>query len=377
MDFDLSWVLWGLPIAFVLGWLASRLDLRQMRIENRQAPKAYFRGLNFLLNEQQDQAIDAFIEAVQNDPDTSELHFALGNLFRRRGEYERAVRVHEHLLSRGDLSRADRHRAQHALALDFLKAGLLDRAEEALRKLEGTAFEGQALLALLAIYERSRDWPQASEIAQKLEASGQGSFAGRQAHYLCEQAAGAPPEQAELLLRQAKKVAGGAARPGIDLAALQRRAGDAAAAFKTLSALAHSAPAAIPLVARPLTEAAVASGQQAAALEILQGSYELAPSLDVLEGIVALEPDATAAREWYVKHLEREPSLVAATKWLAGEKLEHEQFHPFVQSALDHAVKPLTRYRCAACGFEAKQHFWQCPGCQAWDSYPARRVEEL
>ena len=142
MDFDLSWVLWGLPIAFVLGWLASRLDLRQLRIENRQAPKAYFRGLNFLLNEQQDQAIDAFIEAVQNDPDTSELHFALGNLFRRRGEYERAVRVHEHLLSRGDLSRADRHRAQHALALDFLKAGLLDRAEEALRKLEGTRLRG-------------------------------------------------------------------------------------------------------------------------------------------------------------------------------------------------------------------------------------------
>ena len=128
MEFDLSWILLGLPLAFVLGWLASRFDLRQLRAENRRAPKAYFKGLNFLLNEQQDQAIDAFIEAVQNDPDTSELHFALGNLFRRRGEYDRAVRVHEHLLSRGDLSRTDRERAQHALALDFLKAGLLDRA---------------------------------------------------------------------------------------------------------------------------------------------------------------------------------------------------------------------------------------------------------
>ena len=377
MDFDLSWLLWGLPIAFVLGWLASRLDLRQLRIENRQAPKAYFRGLNFLLNEQQDQAIDAFIEAVQNDPDTSELHFALGNLFRRRGEYERAVRVHEHLLSRGDLSRADRHRAQHALALDFLRAGLLDRAEEALRKLEGTAFEGQALLALLAIYERSRDWAQASETAQKLDASGQGNFSGRQAHYLCEQAANAAPDQAEQLLRQAMKTAPGAARPGIDLAALQRRAGNAEGAFKTLSRLAHSAPAAIPLVTKPLAEAAIASGRQAQALEILRTSYELSPSLDVLDGIVALEPDTAVARDRYVKHLEREPSLVAASKWLAGEKLEHEQFHPYVQSALDHAVKPLTRYRCAACGFEAKQHFWQCPGCQAWDSYPARRVEEL
>ncbi|MDP3823040.1 MAG: lipopolysaccharide assembly protein LapB [Burkholderiales bacterium] len=377
MDFDPSWLLWGLPIAFVLGWIASRLDLRQLRIENRQAPKAYFRGLNFLLNEQQDQAIDAFIEAVQNDPDTTELHFALGNLFRRRGEYERAVRVHEHLLSRGDLSRAERHRAQHALALDFLKAGLLDRAEEALRKLEGTAFEGQALLALLAIYERSRDWPQASEIARKLEASGHGNFSGRQAHYLCEQAANAAPEQAERLLREAMKADPGAARPGIDLAALQRRAGNADAAFDTLASLGKSAPAAVPLVARHLTEAAIASGRQAQALALLRAGYEQSPSLDVLEGIVALEPDATEARSWYVKHLEREPSLVAATKWLAGERLEHEQFHPFVQGALDHAVKPLTRYRCAACGFEAKQHFWQCPGCQAWDSYPARRVEEL
>ena len=147
MVFDISWLLLGLPVAFILGWLASRLDLRQLRIENRQAPKAYFKGLNFLLNEQQDQAIDAFIEAVQSDPDTSELHFALGNLFRRRGEYERAVRVHEHLLSRGDLSKADRHRAQHALAMDYLKAGLLDRAEEALLKLEGTGFEAQARLA--------------------------------------------------------------------------------------------------------------------------------------------------------------------------------------------------------------------------------------
>jgi lipopolysaccharide biosynthesis regulator YciM len=177
MDFDLSWILLGLPVAFVLGWLASRLDLRQLRIENRQAPKAYFKGLNYLLNEQQDQAIDAFIEAVQNDPDTSELHFALGNLFRRRGEYERAVRVHEHLLSRGDLSRADRERAQHALALDFLKAGLLDRAEDALRKLEGTAFEAQARLALLAIYERSRDWAQATDIGASWKPAAKGTSA--------------------------------------------------------------------------------------------------------------------------------------------------------------------------------------------------------
>ncbi len=382
MDFDVTWLLLGLPIAFILGWLASRLDLRQLRIENRQAPKAYFKGLNFLLNEQQDQAIDAFIEAVQSDPDTSELHFALGNLFRRRGEYQRAVRVHEHLLSRGDLSKADRHRAQYALAMDFLKAGLLDRAEEALQKLEGTAFEAQARIALLANYERSRDWTHAAQIAQKLENSDHGSFSPRLAHYLCEQAAAAEPSAAQDLLRQAVQTAPGAPRPRLDLATSFQAAGQTEQALLTLEEAATRSPAAMPLIAGPMATLAIACEQGGRILDLLKRSYDASPSIDVLEGIVALEAATNGslgatARDWYVQHLEREPSLVAAAKWIAGEKLEHEQFHPQVQRALDHAVKPLTRYRCAACGFEAKQYFWQCPGCQTWDSYPARRVEEL
>ena len=385
MEFDLSLMLLALPVVFVLGWIASRFDVRQLRIENRQAPKAYFKGLNFLLNEQQDQAIDAFIEAVQNDPDTSELHFALGNLFRRRGEYERAVRVHQHLLSRGDLAQDDRHRAQHALALDYLKAGLLDRAEEALLKLDGTRFEGEARLALLANYERSRDWEHAALIAKKLESSGQGSFKGRLSHYLCEQSAACAAandmQQALEHLTQAMHIAPDAPRPRMDLARLQTQQGQPALACETLTQALTITPSAVGLIAPLLAQSAIAADQGVRALARLKAVYAHTPSLDVLDAIVALEaasgaPTATA-REWYARHLETEPSLVAAAKWIAGEKLEHEQFHPQVQRALDQAVKPLTRYRCAACGFEAKQHFWQCPGCQAWDSYPARRVEEL
>lgn len=385
MDFDLSAILLGLPLVFMAGWFASRLDLRQLRVENRQAPKAYFKGLNFLLNEQQDQAIDAFIEAVQNDPDTSELHFALGNLFRRRGEYERAVRVHEHLLSRGDLSEADRHRAQHALALDFLKAGLLDRAQAALHKLEGTAFETQARLALLASYERSRDWTQAAEVARKLAQTGQGNFDGRLGHYLCEQAATCLREgktdQAQALLKQALSTAPAAPRASIDLARLLAGQGDTEGACQLLERALDHAPAAAPLIAAQLALLASGSRRLPHILEKLEACYQQAPSLDLLDAIVSLQaltPGVSdTPRDWYVRHLEREPSLVAAARWIAGEKFEHEQFHPLVQRALDQAVKPLTRYRCAACGFEAGQHFWQCPGCQAWDSYPARRVEEL
>ncbi|MBK6651175.1 MAG: lipopolysaccharide assembly protein LapB [Betaproteobacteria bacterium] len=377
MEFDLSWILLGLPLAFGLGWMASRLDWRQLRIENRHAPKAYFRGLNFLLNEQQDKAIDAFIEAVQNDPDTSELHFALGNLFRRRGEYERAVRVHEHLLARADLGVPDRQRAQHALAMDFLKAGLLDRAESALRKLYDTPFESEAAIALLAIYERSRDWSQAAAIASHLEASGQGQFGARRAHYLCEQAAKVPADQATALLQQASRIACQTPRPGIELAALQMQAGLADDAFQALAATAQTVPGAMPLIAKPLAAAAIACHRQNEARQILSENYAQTATLDVMDALVTLDEGKGTPRNWYLRHLEREPSLIAAAQWIAGEKLEHEQFHPQVQRALDHAVKPLSRYRCAACGFEARQHFWQCPGCQSWDSYPSRRVEEL
>lgn len=369
--------------------MASRFDLRQLRLENRLAPKAYFKGLNYLLNEQQDKAIDAFIEAVQNDPDTSELHFALGNLFRRRGDYDRAVRVHEHLLSRGDLKQADHQRAQHALALDFLKAGLLDRAEVALKKLQGSPFQNDAELALLAIYERSRDWPSAAKITEALQASGVGDFRARQAHYLCETAAAMQKDErwadAKSLLEQAVATAPAHGRAYIELAQLLVKQGQSELAWLQLMQAAGASKAVLPLAAHDLARLASATGREAATWKLLIEYYDDQPSLDVLEAIVSLAEsqrltDGTETvnpRSWYVSHLEKHPSLVVAARWIAGEKLEHNQFHPLVQRALDHAVKPLSRYRCAACGFEARQHFWQCPGCQSWDSYPTRRVEEI
>jgi len=381
MEFDLSTLLIGLPLAFALGWLASRLDLRQMRVENRQSPKAYFRGLNFLLNEQQDQAIDAFIEAVQNDPDTSELHFALGNLFRRRGEYDRAVRVHEHLLARADLTQAERDRAQHALALDFLKAGLLDRAEAALHKLEGTAHEQDARLALLAIYERSRDWAQASAIAAKLDSSSHGSFAPRQAHYLCEQAqalvaAGQVQEALDQIAR-ARALAPQSPRPLIEQAQLLLQQGQAQAALQALLMVRQAAPQALPLVAALMARLAEQAGARETVLGILSQAQHEQPSIDLVQAIVTLESDPQRAREHFEQHLKTEASLLAASRWLAADPLMQADQAQGVRRAIERACGPLMRYRCAACGFEAKQHFWHCPGCQAWDSYPARRIEEL
>src|SRR5712692_2943920 len=148
MEFETWWLL-GIPIFFGLGWIAARVDINQLISESRSLPRGYFKGLNFLLNEQPDKAIDAFIEIVKLDPETAELHFALGNLFRRRGETERAIRVHQNLLHREDLPVSERDHALFELGQDFLKAGLLDRAEESLQMLTTGNYALGAQRALL------------------------------------------------------------------------------------------------------------------------------------------------------------------------------------------------------------------------------------
>src|SRR3954447_12304908 len=164
MEFETWWLL-AIPVFFGLGWIAARVDIYRLGSESRSWPRGYYKGLNFLLNEQPDQAIDAFIEIVKLDPETVDLHFALGNLFRRRGETERAIRVHQNLLSRPDLPAEQHLQAEFELGQDYLKAGLLDRAEESFNRLLATPHAVQAQRALLEIFQREKEWPRAIEAA--------------------------------------------------------------------------------------------------------------------------------------------------------------------------------------------------------------------
>jgi lipopolysaccharide biosynthesis regulator YciM len=389
MDFDFQWLLLGLPLFFILGWVGSRFDLRQLKRETRESPKAYYKGLSLLLNEQQDKAIDAFIQAVQNDPDTSELHFALGNLFRRRGEFERAVRVHQHLLGRADLPQGERERAQHALAQDFVKAGLFDRAEAAYRALEGTAYHTEARLALLNLYERSRDWRAAVEVAQQLETAGTGSFARRISHYWCELASAAEEQgradEAERSLQQALKADPSSARPWVMQGQRLWRAGKAAEAMDAWNELRLRDPASFTLVAPDFADAALACDRAPAAKAALEALLADAPRLDFLAAWAKVETDPETVANRYRVMLHAHPTLSAAREVLQQPAIAAsaaavgplaERSLADVRTAVTRAAKPLQRYRCAACGFEAQRHFWQCPGCLSWDSYPALRIEE-
>lgn len=383
MDFDLQWLLIGLPVAFALGWLASRFDLRQFRRDSRDAPRAYFKGLNLLLNEQQDKAIDAFIEAVQNDPDTTDLHFALGNLFRRRGEFERAVRVHQHLLQRADLPEAERHRAQHALAQDFFKAGLFDRAEQAYRALQGTRYDTEAQQALLSLFERSREWAQAIDVAARIEAAGGPSLSPRVAHYWCELAQAADdagkPDEATAALQRARQAEPTAARPLVMAGRRALQQGQPASALAAWDELQRCQPASFALVAQDYADAARACGREAQARASLQAHAAQQPGIDVQRALARLDPEprhAAEQRQQLLALMQRQPTLSAALDLLSLPGPLEGDALPVLRGAVAAAAKPLQRYRCAACGFEAQHWFWQCPGCLNWDSYPPRRVEE-
>ena len=390
MDFDQQWLLWALPVAFALGWIARNWDARQRRRELEGSQKVYYQGLNFLLNEQHDKAIDAFIEAVQQDPDTSELHLALGNLFRRRGEYERAVRVHQHVLGRADLPKSDRDRAQHGLAQDYLKAGLFDRAEAAYQALAGTSFDTESRLALLDLHERSRDWRAAVEVAEQLEKGGAGSFASRIAHYWCELGleadAARQPEAAVEALVRAREAAPSDARPLVLAGEQAATRGDHAEALRLWNTLMSVRPTAFNLVARRYAASARATGDAAGALVRLQALYEKTPTLDLLETIASLQADDGARQDKLLAHLRDPPTLAAAQALLAVPPASQGGANAAVlgqaevgavRDAVRRAARPLHRYRCAACGFEAEHYFWQCPGCLGWDTYPPQRLEDL
>ncbi len=187
MDLNL-WLVLGLAFFFGLGWIAARIDIKQIVSESRALPDSYFRGLNFLLNDNADKAIEAFIEVSKTEHQSAELQFALGGLFRRRGEVDRAIRMHQSLTERNDIGNEEKTQALFELAQDYLKAGLLDRAEAVFLDLRGTAYGRQTLRFLLDIYVQEKEWAKAIATSKDLEVSTALDLQMEIANYYCEMA---------------------------------------------------------------------------------------------------------------------------------------------------------------------------------------------
>lgn len=387
MEFETWWLL-GIPIFFGLGWIAARVDIRQLVSESRSLPRGYFKGLNFLLNEQPDKAIDAFIEIVKLDPETAELHFALGNLFRRRGETERAIRVHQNLLARPDLPLEHQVHAQYELGMDYLKAGLLDRAEETFNLLVDSTYSAQARRSLLEIYQREKEWKRAIEAAHGLQETGAGGRQKEIAQFYCELAEDelvhTHPDAALQMLEKAH----GADRKNVRSTLLTGDAylakGDTEAALLAWRRVEHQSVPHVALVAQRLMDGYRSVGRPQEGLNLLRSYMAEAASIDLLEvvfkAVIELE-GVQAANQLVSAELRRMPTLLGLDKLLEARLMEAPpEIRPelsVVQNLVHSYTQKLARYQCSRCGFKARQFYWQCPGCSQWETYPPRRTEEL
>lgn len=428
MDFEPWWLIF-LPLLFGLGWIAARVDIRQMLSETRTLPNSYFKGLNFLLNEEPDRAIDAFVEVAKLDPETTELHFALGSLFRRRGEMERAIRVHQSLLSRADLAQIDRENAQHELAQDFLKAGMLDRAEQAFEQVLDTRFAVPAVRALIRIYESEHDWPRAIEAVKRLRALVDEPVP-QLVHYQCERAVAAmtskPPDiqaaegaldaadNAAASLRGQARGQASEARIAMLRAHLARINNKLERERSYLVSVLNIAPEYASLVAADILESYRRAGQETEGLQLLRNHYMRYPSLDTFNVVFrelraqeGYKPAWTFAREALRAH----PSLLGLDRLLEAELASGQSGATkevlaapvgdsvapgsaivpatgaadivagadlsLLRSLIHKHTQRLDRYACNVCGFEARNFYWQCPGCNSWETYEPRRLEEI
>ena len=395
MEFEYWWLL-AIPLFFGLGWAAARGERSLATRTPETLSNAYFKGLNFLLNEQNDKAIDAFVEVVRIEPEAIELHFALGALFRRRGETERAIRVHQNLADRGDLDADQRAHALHELGQDFLKAGLIDRAEDAFNRLEGTAYAAAAARQRLEIAQRTHDWRRVIDLAR--DAPAHPGFDARRiiAHAYCELAVASLQakqyDQAAAHAHQAREAAPDHARPLIVLGQIASRQQDFADALKAWEQLAAKNPEYVALIAQDWLAAGEADGGAEGLRAVIARMQRLGPaahSPDLIKALaeaIARLDGRSAAAQWVRQILVTQPSLLGLQILLdlshrradAGESGSAADLdEAALRTLVKRQAEKSSRYVCSVCGFRAQHYYWQCPGCSRWDSYSPRRTEEL
>jgi lipopolysaccharide biosynthesis regulator YciM len=369
------------PVAFALGWWASRHSgARRSGAQVSEMSSDYFRGLNYLLNEEQDKAIEVFLKLAEYNRDTVETHLALGNLFRRRGEVDRAIRLHQHLVSRPGLSEAMKTVALLELGEDYMKAGLLDRAEALFCDLVAmNAHAPSALRHLIGIYQHERDWHDAIEHARRLEVMTGEDETPMIAQFYCELADrsrqhGARAEAREYLA-QAFECQPDCVRAFMLTGRLNSEDGHYEDAVEAYEAAIRADMAFTPDILPPLLNGYARSQQMDRAENFLRNMLEryhgVSPVL-ALTQLYKQRDGEPVAIDFLTAQLRQRPSvrglmaLIDATM----DKIDGEARENFL------ILRDLTRkllegqamYRCSRCGFGAKAHHWQCPSCKSWST---------
>ena len=394
IEFEYWWLL-ILPLFFTLGWIAARVDIKQLISESTALPAAYFKGLNFLISDQHDKAVEAFSEAVQANTDSLELHFALGSLFRRTGETDRAINMHLNLLAKKELTANQKSAVKAELAQDYLKAGLYDRAEELFKGLDDTRYQQSALHALLEIYVREREWLQAIETATQLERLSGVPFRIQVAQFYCELGMNAiiaqQQDAARVQLNLAIQANKNCVRANVLLGDLEASSGAHQAAISAWKRIEFQQPEYLGLIANKMLKSYRADNnlkQGLAQLNTYLDTYKLPSLMSALYEATLAEEGAEKAAKLARNELIRQPSLTTLDQLLqaramadesdqSSKKIPNNQDIQLMQQTVRNAIGNRAVYHCNQCGFRAKQHHWQCPACNAWESLPAEPSEAI
>ncbi|WP_330946061.1 lipopolysaccharide assembly protein LapB [Thermomonas sp. LB-4] len=380
MDFLNQWMWFVIfvPLAALLGWVVGRRGGEQH--SGNQVSKlstTYFRGLNYLLNEQPDKAIELFLHVAELDRDTFETQVALGHLFRRRGEVDRAIRLHQALAQRPDLSDLQKIQALSALGEDYMRAGLLDRAETVFNDLAQLDQRApQALRHLIGIYQSERDWEKAIGNATRFEeVSGEpmGRLIGQ---FECELAdrhrANGEIEAARAALARAYAADPTSVRAGIAEGRIEAEAGNPQGAIRALERAARHDPEYLPVILPMLLENYTRAGDRTGARAFLSEMCEhyrgIAPVL-ALTRMVEAEEGVSAARRFLAEQLKDRPSVrgeAALIDLSLADRADAEATLQDLKLVTDQLLVRNPSYRCNRCGFGARSHHWQCPSCKEW-----------
>ena len=370
-----------LPVAAASGWWVARRGSEKREPKPLQdCSPAYFKGLNYLLNEQPDKAIDVFIKMLEVDSDTVETHMALGNLFRRRGEVERAIRIHQNLIARPSLDREQRAQALLELGQDYMRAGLFDRAENLFVELaESKLYSTQALTNLLEIYQQEKDWQRCLEIAGQLDNNKDLNLRMQTAHFYCELAQQELKShnltQAEDYVRKAQLADRNCVRATILQGNMQQDRGDYKGAIKIYQRIEEQDPAYLPEVIAGLKDCFLALGRRQELTEYLRSLYQRHRGSTVmlaLTDLMLVDQGEEQTIDFVLKHLSGNPDLKVLER-LINLNLQREELHPReTLQVLNGAVRQLLStqpvYQCEHCGFGLQRLHWRCPSCKSWSS---------
>ncbi|MBK1720780.1 lipopolysaccharide assembly protein LapB [Thiocystis violacea] len=368
-----------LPVAAASGWWLARREMRSRIDGVTPTHPDFLRGLNYLLEEQPDKAIDTFLKLAEVDGETAETHLALGSLFRRRGEVDRAIRIHQNLVERRNLSPDLRGFALFELGQDFMRAGLLDRAEGLFSELVELGLHRQrALQALRDIYQQERDWTKCLEVAEQLKPFAEHSMTVEIAQYHCELAEDARRKgdsaAAHLQLRLAQEADARCVRAVMLEGYMALEARDPQRAIRLFRRVADRGAAHIPEILPALIESMRQLGDSdiLGQLETLACHHPSPPLVLNLSELVARSRGVEAALDLLADYLERYADLAALERLLdlqARQLADGASVQRRLRVAHAVAHQLLMRqpvYQCEKCGFQARTLHWHCPSCKCW-----------